>query len=222
VLLDPFVSAVKPGKNSHNNAETRQGLQHVVDFAERRNCAVLGVHHLTKGTKGNDPVERLTGSLAMGAIPRIVMMTVKNRPGEEPPRLLVRAASNIGPSGGGFGYDIEERFVPDADGVDISATRIKWGDYISGDAKALVDAAEMTEEPEEKKRPAVGKAKAFLNRLLKDGPRRAADVYSEALAEGHAERTIKRAKNELGILSVKNGDGVWEWSLPFEEPPPTG
>jgi putative DNA primase/helicase len=72
LMLDPIVAAIPSTKNSHNNAETRNGLQPVVDFAEAANCAVLGVTHFTKGTAGKDPVERVTGSLAFGALPRII------------------------------------------------------------------------------------------------------------------------------------------------------
>jgi putative DNA primase/helicase len=115
LMIDPVVAAIGTKTNSHNNAETRNSLQPVVDFAEAANCAVLGISHFTKGTGGKDPIERVTGSLAFGALPRIVFAAAKNENGESP-RIFVRAKSNIGPSGGGFGFDIDaaplmERFL---------------------------------------------------------------------------------------------------------------
>ncbi|WP_292532849.1 AAA family ATPase [Methylocystis sp.] len=215
-ILDPIASAVKPGTDSHKNAETRQGLQPVVDFAKKHHCAVVGVHHLTKGTRGNTPVERVTGSLAFAAIPRVVLMTATRQTVEDgqSPRVLVRAASNIGPSGGGFGYDIEETFVHDADGVAFPASRIKWGESIAGPAKALLDAAETAETSEEKRRPALAAAKTFLSDMLRDGPRLAAEIFEAAAADGHTKSTIKRAKDEMRIKSRKAASGAWDWALP--------
>jgi hypothetical protein len=69
LIIDPIVAAIGTKTNSHNNAETRNSLQSVVDSAESSNCAVLGISHFTKGTGGKDPIERVTGSLAFGALP---------------------------------------------------------------------------------------------------------------------------------------------------------
>jgi len=96
LMLDPVVAAVGTETNSHNNAETRNALQPVLDFAETAGCAVLGVTHFTKGTIGKDPVERVTGSVAFGALARIIMIATKNESGNgDPPRIFVRAKSNI-------------------------------------------------------------------------------------------------------------------------------
>ena len=57
-------------RNSHNNAESRNGMQPVIDFAKSSDIAVIGIGHLTKGTVGKDPLERINGSGAFGALPR--------------------------------------------------------------------------------------------------------------------------------------------------------
>lgn len=227
VIIDPLVSAVPADKDSHKNAETRQGLQHVVNFAERYDCAVLGVHHLTKGTRGNAPVERLTGSLAFGAIPRVVLMTATRLEPEEgeSPRVFVRAASNIGPSGGGFGYDVEQTTViRPRDGLTISASRIVWGERIAGAAKMLIDAAETTETSEEKRQPAMTAAKAFLADMLRDGPQLMTEIVEAAEANGHSKATLRRAREKMGVKVRKTASGAWEWALPgdmssYFEPP---
>ncbi|MGH7093733.1 MAG: AAA family ATPase, partial [Stellaceae bacterium] len=97
MLIDPVVSAT--AGDSHKNSETRRGLQPLVDMAAERHVSVIGVTHFTKGTQGRDPIERITGSLAFGAIPRVVWGTAKGDD-LDGARRLVRIASNIGPSGG--------------------------------------------------------------------------------------------------------------------------
>ena len=81
-------------------------MQPVVDFARATNVAIIGISHLTKGTAGKDPLERLNGSVAFGALPRLVMGAAKNQAegDDEPERIMVRIKSNIGPGGGGYGY----------------------------------------------------------------------------------------------------------------------
>ncbi len=94
IILDPVVAAVSG--DSHKNTETRRGLQPVVDMAEELNVAVLGITHLSKGTSGREPLERVAGSIAFGAVARVVLATVK--PADpDAPRRVVRAKSNLGP-----------------------------------------------------------------------------------------------------------------------------
>jgi len=50
VMIDPVVLAMPNRSDSHKNAEARRGLQPLVDFAEQRCIALMGVAHFTKGT----------------------------------------------------------------------------------------------------------------------------------------------------------------------------
>jgi hypothetical protein len=53
---------------------------------------------------------------------------------------MVRIKSNIGPSGGSFGYHIDVR--PLLERPDIDATRIVWEQPLEGTARELLNAAE--------------------------------------------------------------------------------
>jgi putative DNA primase/helicase len=88
MVLDPVVSAV--AGDSHKNTETRRGLQPVVDLAAQLDCCLLGITHLSKNTSGREPLERVAGSIAFGAVARVVLATVKPADRDEP-RRLVRA-----------------------------------------------------------------------------------------------------------------------------------
>lgn len=211
LIIDPIVSAI--AGDSHKNAEVRRGLQPVVDLAAKLRCAVLGISHFSKGTQGRDPSDRVTGSLAFGALARLVMCTAK--PTEEgDKRRLVRAKSNIGPDGGGFEYELKQRDLPGHPGV--SGQHITWGESITGTARELLH--EIEKDPESNADDSMlGEAKAFLVDLLAAGPVPSKTVRKEATANCLAWKTIRNAKDALGVKAVKNGmDAGWSWRLPEE------
>jgi putative DNA primase/helicase len=55
LMLDPVVAAVGTKTNSHNNAETRNALQPVLDFAESADCAVSGSRISQRERQGKIP-----------------------------------------------------------------------------------------------------------------------------------------------------------------------
>lgn len=207
LIVDPIVSAV--AGDSHKNAEVRRALQPLVDLALVRRCAVLGVSHFSKGSAGQDPVNRVTGSLAFGALARVVLATAKLPDEEGGGRILARAKSNIGPDSGGFAYELD---VCEA-GQGIETTRVLWGEVLEGSARDLLGAAETQSDPDE--RSALEDAKEFLRSLLAKGPVPSKQLMRDAHEAGHAERTLKRAKKVLGVEATKSGmKAPWMWSLP--------
>ena len=204
LILDPVVAAMPMTRNSHNNAESRNGMQPVVDFAKASDIAVIGIGHLTKGTAGKDPLERINGSGAFGALPRLVMGAAKN----EADRIMVRIKSNIGPSGGGFGYHIDT--APLHEQPDIEATRIVWEYPLEGSALELLNSAEGETVSK------LDEAKRFLRIALAKGERPQKEIEAEALAQGISERTLKRASQDGEIGKRKGGfgsSGGWVWWL---------
>jgi putative DNA primase/helicase len=215
LIVDPVVSAV--AGDSHKNAEVRRALQPLVDLAMVRRCAVLGVSHFTKGTAGRDPTDRVTGSLAFGALARVVLVAAKLPADQGGGRLLARAKSNLGPDGGGFGYDLE---VCDLDGhPGLSATRVLWGEALTGTARELLGQAEADSDPEE--RTAVSEAVDWLLEHLTAGPSRAGDVLREARNAGISEKSVRTARERLGVKPTRAGfAGGWVWALPVAEDAP--
>ncbi len=88
MILDPVLSAV--GGDSHKAAETRRGLQAVVDMAAARNVAILGITHFRKGGSGTDPAERVIGSQAFVALARMVLIASKVDDPDNPKALRKR------------------------------------------------------------------------------------------------------------------------------------
>jgi len=207
LILDPISSAVSG--DSHQNTEVRRSLQPVVDLASSLGCAVLGITHFSKGTAGRDPLERVTGSMAFGALARLVWATIKPaKDSEDQNRRLIRTKSNIGPDGGGFEYSLEQMAVPGM--ADLYGSCILWGDTLEGSAIELAgqieeDRPDNTPSPREE-------AKDFLLVMLGDGPRMQTEIKELADQEGIAIATLKRAKKDFGIVSTKLADG-WQWKM---------
>ena len=215
LIVDPVVSAI--AGDSHKNAEVRRGLQPLVDLAGSMRCALLGITHFSKGTSGRDPVERLTGSLAFGALARVVLVAAKHQEeGEDgrTVRLFCRAKSNIGPDDGGFEYDLHQAELKTHPGV--FASSVLWGDAVEGAARELLATADASGDDGEG--GTLADAKRFLAELLADGPLPTKAIRADADGAGYSWATIRRAQKALGIEPAKEGmKGGWVWRMPIQE-----
>jgi len=213
LIVDPIVSAISG--DSHKNAEVRRGLQPLVDLAASMRCALLGITHFSKGTFLRDPVERLTGSLAFGALARVVLVAAKHQEeGEDgrTVRIFCRAKSNIGPDNGGFEYDLHQAELKTHPG--IFASSVLWGEAVKGSARELL---EMADTPNNDG-GALAEAKRFLSEQLANGPVPSKTIKADAEEAGHTRATIRRAQKLLGIEAVKSGmKGEWFWQMPGQE-----
>jgi putative DNA primase/helicase len=215
LIIDPIVAAV--AGDGHKNSEVRRGLQPMVDLAMELGVAVIGVTHLSKGTAGRDPLERVTGSLAFGAVARVVFIAAKNQDQGDgrDDRLFVRVKSNLGPDGGGFAYSVEQAEIPAYPGVVGSA--IRWGGALHGEARDLLAEADATPDSSG---DSVHDAKTFLAGLLADGAVPVNAIRADAEGAGFTWATIRRAQKAIGVEAVKQGGNFggpsqkWVWRMP--------
>lgn len=207
LIVDPVVSAVTG--DSHNNAEVRRALQPLVDLAAACDCAVLGITHFAKGGQGNDPAQRVVGSVAFTAVARVVLVAarVKGEAGEDK-RILARAKSNIGPDDGGFEYHLEQTEPLPG----IHASHIAWGKAVEGSARELLTDPAPEDGDAEEAATAKDTAQEFLMQLLADGPTPTKTVQAEAKEAGISWATVRRASDALGVKKRKS-EGGWYWSL---------
>jgi RecA-family ATPase len=227
VIIDPIVSVVSG--DTHKNAETRRGLQPLVDLALCTKVAIIGITHLSKGSKGNNPIERVTGSLAFGAVARAVFLTIsksaaadnstshQNSNNDDTDQssvsAFVRVKSNIGPTGDGFEYQIQNKLLEEHS--NIEASFVKWGKAICGNAQSIIAQYEATEETfQDSSNDVVKKASQFLIEFLNPKASWSVEVKNSAQEIGISPSALNRAKNVLRIVSTKQSDGKWFWSLP--------
>jgi putative DNA primase/helicase len=204
ITLDPIAVMVKG--DSHKNVETRLGLQPFADLCASRGACGLGVHHFTKNTGGGDPLDRISGSLAFGALPRCVWVAAQDLNGIGARRVLMRVKMSNGPDRGGFDYKLDLRGLDNWPG--IQAQRVLWGDALEGSARELLERLES--------KPQTGSAaEVFLREVLKDGPMMAAEVITKGNAQNLSEWVLRRALKKMGGSSEKASfQGAWIWELP--------
>jgi putative DNA primase/helicase len=218
LVVDPVVSAVSG--DSHKNTETRRALQPLVDFGIEYGCAVLGISHFSKGSASRDPVERVCGSIAFGALARIVLAAAKmpDKDGEPGGRIFARAKSNIGPDSGGFRYDLEQLELPHHPG--LIASYLRWGESLDGSARELL--AETETDPSQEDSDDDTASDSWLRAFLSDsGSAKKTDAIKAAKAAGFSERTIQRARGRIGARVIVSGFGkakyaTWTLETPSE------
>lgn len=212
VILDPFSAFLTGRVNSWRDHDVRRALAPLARFAEDLDLAVVTVSHFTKAQTA-DLLSKVGGSVAFTAAPRSVLAFAQDPADPDgPTRVLVHAKSNVGAYAVTLRYRVDSRTVDGEDGA-IATSGIAWlgeapeigpNDLLSGES-----GEERTEREE---------AVALLRGILADGPRRSRDVYQDAQHAGIAERTLKRAKKDAGVIAQKEGmNGPWWWRLPTSE-----
>ncbi|MEO3712194.1 AAA family ATPase [Roseateles flavus] len=207
LVVDPVVSAV--AGDSHKATEVRRALQPIVDLGAAIRAAVLGISHFSKGSAGRDPTERVVGSMAFGAVARVVLCAAKVQgdSDDKDRRILVRSKSNIGPDEGGFEYSIEHQQLDALPG--IQASIISWGAAIAGTARELLAEVEADNNDGEAQ-----DVESFLRALLADGPLPVQAIRADADGAGYSWDQTKRASNRIGVEKRKDGlRGGWIWAL---------
>jgi len=211
IIIDPIVNVVSG--DSHKNGEVRRDLQPLIELGDKLKSVILGISHFNKNTIGRDPLERVTGSIAFGALARVVLATAKiTDPAGEQKRLLVRAKSNNGPDSGGYYYQIEQISLENYSSV--LSSKIVWGNPVEGNARELL--SDVNEEPSTD-RSTLSEAIHFLKVLLKEGPVTKKEVSEKGREAGFKDITLRRAKAFLRVEAIHEGYGkgsVWKWALP--------
>lgn len=208
IIIDSIVQVVKG--DAHKNSDVRQALAPLLDLGEKHGCAILGITHLNKNSKGKEPLDRINGSLAYGAAARIVLIAAKVKTSDhDAPSagVLVKAKSNLGPTDGGFEYQIRP-VTFQHDGKTFRTSKVEFNPTpIQGSAEEILKFAESGKAVDSV--GAVGQAAQFLTELLAQGPMTFQQIEERAAAANIALSAIKRAKGSLGIKSEKQvGTGL--------------
>ena len=207
LIIDPIVSAVSG--DMHRANDVRRSLQAVVDFAGQHGCAVIGITHFAKGGAGNAPQDRVIGSQAFGALARMVLVAAKQENGSR--RVLARAKSNIAPDDGGVQYGLEVCVILGG----IQTTRVIWDGVIEGTAREILGDVESDDSEDESSRDDL-KSMLVLALEKNGGWMYAKELELQVKDAGYSWNSAKRVKTQIGVVSVKENDGIkgrWLWRI---------
>jgi putative DNA primase/helicase len=227
LVIDPIVSVVPTKKAGamHQNNDVREALAPLARIAAKYNAVAVGVTHHTKGTKGGNPIERITGSLAFGAAARVTFVTMKKPSSDaedgkdESERVVMRTASNIGPSSGGFHYALEIEELPgykNKAGEPVKYSRVVWGEPKAGNARDVLAEFENPEREDEAAdvKTKSGRCAEAMREILSgsDGKGEgvaSADVKTKLAAAGFSAKAIQMARERLKVV---------HWTTPTSPP----
>ena len=162
-----------------------------VSLAEKYHCAIILIGHMNKNSNGKSSYRGL-GSIDFQAAARSVLIVGRIK--EEPEtRVVCHTKSSLAPEGKSIAFRLDKDNGFEWIGeYDISADEL-----LNGDGKG------------QKSR----KAKEFLLEILADGGMSQKKILEEAAKRGIKGKTLRNAKSELEVDSVKRGS-QWYWMLP--------
>jgi putative DNA primase/helicase len=203
--IDPL-SACMGETDTHKNAEVRAALMPLIELAQRRGVAIVGVSHLNKSGGGN-AIYRTSGSLAFVAAARSVWLVIKDK--ENPrKRLFLPAKNNLAADTNGLSYQIM-----DQDGQPVLA----W----SREPIMMTADEALTPEPKRASKgmreAKQGEAEQWLRAYLSGGAKSSDEVNTAATKAGYSRRMLWNAKDAIDVLPYREGfgrDGTWYWRLP--------
>ena len=205
VIADPLFAFLSAGGCSLNDGAVRQALTPLARVAEEARAAVPMVRHLTKGS-GRQAIYRGSGSIALIGMARTAFLAGRS-PHDPDLHVLACTKNNLAAPPPSLGYRIAQ-----TNGQPV----IVWQGPVETTADDLVLG------PTRVHGKALPAAVAFLAQQLHDGPRPSEELRSSARAAGIADRTLDRAKAQLGVVAQQehvDGRNVWSWRLPNAGPP---
>ena len=190
VVLDPIQGFLGAEVDMHRANEIRPLMKRVAVLAEKYHCAIILIGHMNKNSNGKSSYRGL-GSIDFQAAARSVLIVGRIK--DEPEvRVVCHVKSSLAPEGKSIAFRLDKDNGFEWIGeYDISAD-----DLLSGDCRG------------QKSR----KAKEFLLEILADGGVAQKKIEEEAEKRGVKKKTLRNAKLELEIDSVKRGN-QWFWML---------
>lgn len=206
IVVDPISNHL--GSISMVDEQQVRAVLWPLNAIARVSCiAILCVMHLNK-KEGLAAIQRVSGAGAFVGVSRASWFFVGDK--ETPYKhLMLPLKNNYGrDSTLGLSFRFDEKAI-EIEGTLVPTPSIEWLEATDLDANEALSAPA--------KRSLRDAAKDFLEAFLAQGPQDASVVYSAATAAGISERTLDRAKKDLGVESRRKGTEGWEWVLPDNE-----
>jgi hypothetical protein len=189
VIIDPVVAFLGSGAPSSSDQGVRRALFPLSQLAAKCGCAVVLVRHLSK--RGGRSLYRGFGSIGFLGACRSGWLVAAD-PQAPTRRVLAQVKNNLAPVQPSLGYEVHaEQPAPPV---------VRWLGVSPWTADQLMGVPAATCVG-----GALERACDFLEVALEAGPRTTRGLWAEARAQGHSERTLWRARQELEVRSEE----VW-------------
>ena len=192
LVLDPIQAYLGDGVDMHRANEVRPIFKRLGQLAEQTGCAIVLVGHMNK-MQGAKSAYRGLGSIDFRAAARSVLLVGRSKDDAET-RVVVHDKSSLAPEGASILFSLH------------ADTGFSWSGFCDTTASELLSgsspAATKTEQ-----------AERLLLELLEKGEISSEELVRRSSALGISERTLKIAKQNQGVVSVRGG-GRWYAKLP--------
>lgn len=214
VVVDPIYLAVDGDHNS--DPKTRAACQTLTKLAKHLGCAIIGVAHALRNTKGKSALDRIAGPGALRQVPRQIIFLSKIAPGRAEwggTHVIVQAKNSEGSLSGGFEYQIANAPLESPSGVIYVPKFVITKRLIESTEEILARADGKDAAVKVKRSDA---AIQFLRSTLLDGPRLWIEIEEMAKDANIKKATLMLAKKTLNVRTQKvSGNGGRSlWRLP--------
>ncbi len=201
VAIDPIVAFLPHTVSASSDQCVRRPLSLLAGIAERTDCAILLIRHLRK-QDARKALHRGLGSIGIIGSVRMGLLAAIH-PTQPDLRVLAVSKTNLASKPPALGY----RIIRSHSGEAV----IAWSGAMDVTADALGLPGPAPLKPRDR-------AAEWLSLQLQNGPRPATEIYAEAAACGIPDRTLERAKSDLGVRShqvmLKDDTRIWYWFDP--------
>lgn len=192
IVLDPIQAYLGGNVDMHRANEIRPIMKRLALLAERTGCAVILIGHMNK-MGGAKSAYRGLGSIDIRAAVRSVLIVgrVKDEPAL---RIVAHDKSNLAPEGKSIAFELN----PDTGFAWKGYCETTVDELLCGNGSLLSKTAQ---------------AEKLLKDLLSEGEMLSEEITSQAKELDISNRTLKIAKQNIGVKSFRKGD-KWYSSLP--------
>ena len=214
LLLDPIMSRLEAGLDTHKDAETRRALEPIAALADATGTSVLGLIHFNKGGSA-DVLNNVMASKAFTAVARSVSTVIRD-PNDDTGRTRIFGTpkSNLGRDDLPLlPFQLSEHTFRNKTGDLIVTSRIEWLDERTGTIDDLMRQARDTGQD----RSVVAEVAEWLAEYLhtEGDEAKRSQIVNAARKEQYGETQLRRAAEKLGIVKTRKGfpASSW-WALP--------
>lgn len=192
LVLDPIQAYLGDGVDMHRANEVRPIFKRLGQLAEQTGCAIVLVGHMNK-MQGAKSAYRGLGSIDFRAAARSVLLVGRSKDDPET-RMVVHDKSSLAPEGASILFSLH------------SDTGFSWSGFCDTTASELLSGSGPSTTKTER-------AERLLLERLKGGEVASEELLKQSSALGISERTLKIAKQNCGVISLRRGDR-WYAKLP--------